>query len=296
MMQKKLIVLLALAVPLAGVALSAIGYAASRPSGNQLEDALRSFGYLPLRLPSSEMTVGAIYRIDSKVRFFDVVCDADPADLAGAVKRSSGGDWQSDALSSRQFNTGVQIDLGWLLKGDAAANQKQNVHFSFTDIVEETISYEKSQQLLKSMAERPSCGQAIVDAVNSGGYVCQGLKLLEATTEYKLDQDTMRKLGTSATTKADVNSIVKLAVEQQSGNEVVERQGKVQSGKKLKYAVAMKPICMAPTTGRFQRALPESTFGRMTNFVLFNLVEPIWPGAEETTREATGPLHTAASE
>jgi uncharacterized membrane protein len=170
------------------------------------------------------------------------------------------------------------------------------VHFSFTDIVEETISYEKSQQLLKSMAERPSCGQAIVDAVNSGGYVCQGLKLLEATTEYKLDQDTMRKLGTSATTKADVNSIVKLAVEQQSGNEVVEREGRVQSGKKLKYAVAMKPICMAPTTGRFQRALPEGTFGRMTNFVLFNLVEPIWPGSEETTREATGPLHTAANQ
>ena len=55
-MRKKLIVL-ALAVPLAGVAFSAIGYATSRPSSNQLEDALRSFGYLPLRLPSSEMTV-----------------------------------------------------------------------------------------------------------------------------------------------------------------------------------------------------------------------------------------------
>jgi hypothetical protein len=38
-----------------------------------------------------------------------------------------------------------------------------------------------------------------------------------------------------------VNSIVKLAVEAQSGTEVVERRGRVQSGKKLKYAVAMKP-------------------------------------------------------
>ena len=74
------------------------------------------------------------------------------------------------------------------------------------------------------------------------------------------------------------------------------RDAATQSGKKLKYAVAMKPICLAPTTGRFQRALPESTLGRVTNFVLFNLVEPIWPGAEETTREAAGPLHTAANE
>jgi len=34
----------------------------------------------------------------------------------------------------------------------------------------------------------------------------------------------------------------------------------------------------------------------MANFVLFNLVEPIWPVSEETTREASGKRHTASSE
>jgi uncharacterized membrane protein len=34
----------------------------------------------------------------------------------------------------------------------------------------------------------------------------------------------------------------------------------------------------------------------VANFVLFNLVEPIWPNADETTREAAGKLHTASNE
>jgi hypothetical protein len=34
----------------------------------------------------------------------------------------------------------------------------------------------------------------------------------------------------------------------------------------------------------------------MANFVLFNLLEPIWPGSEETTREAAGKLQTASNE
>jgi hypothetical protein len=118
--------------------------------------------------------------------------------------------------------------------------------------------------------------------------------VLEATAEYKLDRDTQSKIGVNTTTASDVNSIVKLAVETQSGQEVVERQGKVQSGKKLKYAVAMNPDCMAPPTGRFRRVLPENVFGRVTNYLLFHLIEPywpFWPAADGETRTAEGPMH-----
>jgi hypothetical protein len=39
----------------------------------------------------------------------------------------------------------------------------------------------------------------------------------------------------------------------------------------------MTPICLAPPTGRFQRLLPQTVLGRVTNFVLFDIIEPILP-------------------
>jgi hypothetical protein len=236
------------------------------------------------------MSVGALYAVDSKARFFDVVCDVDAAELVGSVKRTTSGEVVAHLQTDRHFESGVKVDLGWLIDGNGTTSAKQTVHFSLTDIVVESISHEKSIELFINMAERPSCGRAIAEALASGGYVCQGLKVLEATAEFKLDQDTLGKISAKAN-QGDVNGIVKLAVEAQSGTEVVERQGRVQSGKKLKYAVAMKPICMAPPSGRFQRILPESAFGRWTNFVLFNLIEPFWPHKDEEIRSADASLH-----
>jgi len=70
---------------------------------------------------------------------------------------------------------------------------------------------------------------------------------------------------------------VKLAVESQSEQAVVEKDGRLFAGTALEYGVSMNPICLAPPDGRFQRILPQTAWGRITNFVLFNIVEPILP-------------------
>ncbi|MEJ0076937.1 MAG: hypothetical protein WDO17_16130 [Alphaproteobacteria bacterium] len=286
---------LGLAAVFMSVAVPAGAYWWSKPADNQFNETLRGFGYRPLSLPTSEMSVGAIYSVDSRARYFDVVCDVDTAELTGAVKRTTSPEIEAYMQTDRHFESNVKVDLGFLANGNGKMSAKQTVHFSLTDIVVESISHEKSVDLFISMAERPSCGRAIAEALSSGGYVCQGLKVLEATAEYKLDQDTLSKIDAKAS-KGDVNSIVKLAVEAQSGTEVVERQGKVQSGKKLKYAVAMKPTCMAPPTARFHRVLPDSAFGRWTNYVLFNLIEPLWPNKDEQIRSAEAPVQLAVVE
>jgi len=283
-MRRKII--LALAVPFAAMAGVWIWHLSHWPTDNQLADTLRSFGYRPLQLPTSHMGVGSLYYVDSKVRFFDTVCKADPAELEGLIETATGADLQMDVLTNGQFESNVKVDLGWLIKGGGTENQKQTVHFSLTDIVVQSISHENSLDLFVNMANRPLCSRAIAEVLSNGGYVCQGLKVLEATAEYKLDRDTQSKIGLGTTTEADVKIIVKLAVEQQSGQEVVERQGKVQSGKKLKYAVAMKPQCMLPPDGHFARVLPDSGFGRMANYLLFNVVEPFWPARQAQIRTA----------
>ena len=52
------------------------------------------------------------------------------------------------------------------------------------------------------------------------------LKVLEATAEYKLDRTTLGKIDAKAA-KDEVNTRVRLAVEAQSGTEIVEREGAV---------------------------------------------------------------------
>jgi len=294
-MRTKLI--LAAALPFLAIGVVATGYAVSRPSHNQLGDTLRSFGYLPLPLPTSKLGLGSLYYIDSNVRYFDVVCAARATDLDGeGIDVATGANLQMDVLTNGQFESSVKLDLGWLLNGGASTKAKQSVHFSLNDIVVESISHEKSVDLFIGMAERPSCGRAIAEALRGGGYVCQGVKVLQATAEYKLDRDTQNKLTAGTRQAADVKDLVKQAVETQSGHEVVEREGRLQSGKKLKYGVVMKPNCMSPTTARFARMLPDSVLARWMNYVKFNVIEPIWPSKEEQLRTAEAPLQLAATD
>jgi len=81
---------------------------------------------------------------------------------------------------------------------------------------------------------------------------------------------------------------VKLAVESQSEQAVVEKDGRLFAGTALEYGVSMNPICLAPPDAHFQRILPQTTLGRVANFVLFNLVEPILPARPDHLEVAQG--------
>jgi hypothetical protein len=49
----------------------------------------------------------------------------------------------------------------------------------------------------------------------------------------------------------------------------------------LNYGVAMNPTCLAPKNARFPRVLPRTWFGRAVNFVLFRMIEPLWPNKQQ---------------
>ena len=81
--------------------------------------------------------------------------------------------------------------------------------------------------------------------------------------------------------KANINDLVKTAIEAQSDQHVVEKEGRLLSGSALNYGVSMNPTCLTPRHGRFARVLPKTTVGRIKNFVLFSIIEPIWPAKED---------------
>lgn len=280
---------LALVATVMTVAVPAAVYYFSIPNDDTLGDILRQYGFVPINPPSNLMNVGSLYYVDSEVKDFKAICHADKSDLDGSVVSSRSWDMQENLERKGGLATGVKIDVGWLLNDSVDKNYVVNVHASLTDIVLEEIPLGANWSIFAKLMEKPECSQVAMRYIQAGGYVCQGQKILQATSEFKLDRDAQSKLAANAKATADnIKDIVKLAVESQSDQTVVDKEGRLFAGTALKYGVSMNPVCLAPPTGRFQRVLPHTALGRVTNFVLFNIVEPILPAKPDRLEVAQG--------
>lgn len=270
--------MLVLAGAVATVAVPSAAYYGTRPSGDPLGDTLRAYGFVPINPPSNLMNVGSLYYVDAGVRDFKAICHAEKADLEGSVVSSRSWEMQENLERNGRFATGVKVDVGSLLNGRMDKNYVVKVHSSLTDIVLEEIPLGTNWQIFAKLMAKPECSEVAMQYLHAGGYVCQGQKILQATAEFKLDRDAQSKLEAGAKATADnIKDIVKLAVETQSDQSVVDKEGRLFAGTALKYGVSMNPICLAPPTGRFQRILPQTALGRVANFLLFDIIEPIFP-------------------
>src|SRR5882757_5513685 len=148
----------ALAVTFVGVAARAGAYYwdyLGRGSDDGLQRTLRALGFLPLALPSNLMSVGSLYYVDSDVRFFKAICHANEADIKGLISRSRSIRLEETLRRNGQFATGVQIDLGGLLKGNGTKNYVQNVHSLLSDVVVEEIPLGNSRLIFAKLMSRP---------------------------------------------------------------------------------------------------------------------------------------------
>jgi hypothetical protein len=283
-------IIVTLATTMTAVAVPAASHYLARPSDDPLGDTLRANGFVPIRPPSNLMNVGSLYYVDASVTDFKAICHAEKADLEGAMTVSRSWEMQENLERNGRFATGISVDFGTLLNGDIDDTYVQKVHSSLTDVVLEEIPLGPNWLIFAKLMEKPECNREAMRHIYAGGYVCQGQKILQATAEFKLDRDARKKLATKAkATAGDINDLVKVAVETHSDQAVVERSGRLFAGSALKYGVSMNPICLAPPDGRFQRILPQTTFGRLVNFVLLKIVEPLLPAKTERAQVALAP-------
>lgn len=249
-----------------------------KPGGDQLGDTLREFGFIPKNPPTTLMTLGSIYYVDSEAKHFFPICIANKDDIGDAVRSSPSVELQQSLERKGQLATGISIDIGWLLKGSADSNYVVKVNYSLTDVRVEEIALGANWQVFGKLMDQPQCSQMATRYLHAGGYVCQVTSILTATAEFKLDRDAQSKLATtSSTTVNDVKSIVKQAVEAQGNQDVVDKEGRLLAGKALQYGAALTPLCVAPSKSRFSRVVPSTAFGRYWNYVLFNILEPMLP-------------------
>jgi hypothetical protein len=279
--------MLALAATVTTTTVPAAAYYWTMPGDDPLGDTLRRCGFVPINPPSNLMNVGSLYYVDSKVKDFKAICNAEQDDLKDSVVSSRSWEMQQSLERNGRFATGVNVDVGWLVNGGLDKNYVVKVHSSLTDVLLEEIPLGSNWLIFAKLMKKPQCSQVALRYIHAGGYVCQGQKILHATAEFKLDRDAQSKLAAGSKATADnVRDIVKLAVESQSEQAVVEKDGRLFAGTALEYGVSMNPICLAPPDGRFQRVLPQTIWGRVANFVLFNIVEPILPAKPDPLKVA----------
>ena len=264
------------------VAVPAVAYWVQLPASDLLADKLRSYGFYAINPPSTLVDVGSLYYVSEDGRQYTAICLAEPADVAGVELKSKSVQIQEDLSQSGSFETKMSVSFRSFIKGSAANNYVERVHFSLTDIMLEEIPMASNLQISKKLMSKSECNAAVVPLLNSTGYVCQGQEILLATAEFKLDRDSQNKLTTGADITPDkVNDALKTAIETQSDQSVVERDGRLYSGSALNYGVEFYPTCLAPSGARFARVLPRTPLDRFINFVTYRILEPWLPATRD---------------
>jgi hypothetical protein len=226
-------------------------------------------------------------RPDDRTNFTKRRADVPKADIEDIVTVSPIPTVQADELRSGQFDTGVKVDLGFLTNGSGGNSYVQKVHYSLTDVSMREIPLDKTLLLFDKLMAKPECNHAVNAVMRAGGYICQGQQVLHATAEFSISNEDSSKIAAETKAKPeDVKDIVKLAIEAQSNQSVVERSGRLFAGSAMHYGISMYPTCLAPPDGRFARILPQTKFDRFANFVKFQIVEWIWPGGDRKSAVA----------
>lgn len=273
--------ILAAAIVLIATVFPGVWYLGSLPSEDELNDNLRSLGYLPITPPSNLMNLGSLYYVDPEVKFFKTVCSVEKDDLKDAVVDSPSTSTLADELHSGRYSIGIKLDAGTVGSGHGETGNTfvTKVHYSLTDVHLYEIALGTNHRIYSKLMTQDDCNKAVLDYIKAGGYVCQGQQILEATVEYDLKLEGDRTVATGAQTDPGaVARALKIATHADTNAELDEKAGRLVTGTALKYGIAMNPTCLTPLTGRFQRVLPRSSFDRFINFVKFRLIEPLLPG------------------
>ena len=204
---------IAAALVLGTIAVPAFAYWVQLPPSDLLADKLRSYGFYAINPPSTLVDVGSLYYVSEDGRQYTAICLAEPADVAGVELKSKSVQIQEDLSRNGSFATNISVSFRSFIKGSAANNYVERVHFSLTDIMLEEIPLASNLQISKKLMSKSECNAAVLPLLNSTGYVCQGQEILLATAEFKLDRDSQNKLTTGADiTPEKVNEALKAAI------------------------------------------------------------------------------------
>src|SRR5258706_13286048 len=128
-------------------------------SDDPLGGTLREYGFVPIRPPSNLMNVGSLYYVDSRVKDFKAICNAEEDDLKDSVVSSRSWEMQENLERNGRFATGVKVDVGRLLNGGLDKNYVVKVESSLTNILLEEIPLGTNWLIFVTLVQIPQYSQ-----------------------------------------------------------------------------------------------------------------------------------------
>src|SRR6476620_2654035 len=153
----------ALAATVTTTTVPAAAYYWTMPGDDPLGDTLRRYGFVPINPPSNLMNVGSLYYVDSKVKDFKAICNAEQDDLKDSVVSSRSWEMQQSLERNGRFATGVNIDVGWLVNGGLDKNYVVKVHSSLTDVLLEEIPLGYNWLIFAKLMKNPNAARSPCD-------------------------------------------------------------------------------------------------------------------------------------
>ena len=236
------------------------------PSEDVLEQLLRDYDFVPIKLPSRNFVPGSIVVVNESGRIRSTVCEPTKEQLDIYVKESPSTGVVQTQFSNSKFAFGADVidRINQSLSGGAV----RDVTLEFADVKVLEIIGSNLKRIQKELLDQAACMEAVEDLLNAGKYVCQSSALFEATVSYsiayerevagagKVREDVMIDVVKQVATDTKISGIEEQVDPanpslgaQSSGNSSV-RSMRFSSGENLNYGMRIHPLCLTRRDGR----------------------------------------------
>jgi hypothetical protein len=223
------------------------------PEPEGLDGVLRDLGFFPITPPNVLTGIGSLYHVTDYGRRYTPVC-----------RVSKEFTWPSSTLEEiaarRLLNAsyGLKSGIANRIKVELNDSNIQDISYSLTEVSVSEASLGELREIAKKLVERPSCKAELDALVNAGEFVCQGVTVLKATSEYRLKYASDQGI-TSMVDEVKGRKITDVIKANLSADAEVNG-GKIRSGVQLHYGIRLHPRCIVPKDAKRIVNLPESDF------------------------------------
>lgn len=233
------------------VIIPAVWYVAFGPHRDDMEKAIREYGFEPLIPPNQLRGPGSLYVVEGNS--FRKVCDVDAPLLTGKLQKSPTLDHVRRRLENGKFSLrgGYVDELNAKLEGARVTT----IEYRMRDVAISEIAMDDLLEIQDNLLRQKNCDDVVQRLLKANKQVCPGYAALSATTSYKVHYDV--KLDTSAQTKMATTAVVQRVIEEGSGGRIQIQSADELFGENLFYGIQLSKFCITPDTATQPSVRPE---------------------------------------
>jgi len=243
---------LATIVSIAPLAAVAAVYLHTPP--NKLNEAISAIGFHPITPPMLLRAPGSIYHVSANGQDYDMLCEVAPNRLIGVTRTSSSATQVTSELRKAQYSLDSKVVRSIESRADAQLAESLRLELDDVQVLE--VSLEDLAIIADELFHRESCDRVVRQYLENGEYVCQGQRVLKASTKYVAAYDNAATGSLEHTTDLIRNKI----------DPTVSIQGDQSiSGANLYYGMKLAPRCLSLRDAVRQPRPPLSFWDRLVN-------------------------------